>query len=101
MYENQLSLFETAVRFGIPADSTVLSWDRAYRREGAAGLYRDNRKKMKQLKKPKPPSVHPDEALQRELEYLRAEVAYLKKLRVLVAARIARERGRKQPPSRG
>lgn len=105
MRENHLSLFETAVKFGIPRDWTVNQWNRIYETEGAAGLYRDNRGKMKKSTKPKPPVVgkslkSSDDELLAELEYLRAENAYLKKLGVLVEERIARERGKDAKPSK-
>jgi transposase len=100
MYENHLSLFETAVKFGIPNDSVVLSWDRIYRLEGLSGLYQDNRGRMKKPKKPKPSVITGQADIQKELEYLRAENAYLKKLQALVEDRIARESGSAQKPSK-
>jgi transposase len=42
----------------------------------------------------------PNKSLLEELEYLRAENAYLKKLRALVQERIDRESGNGQPSSR-
>jgi transposase len=105
MHENHLSLFETAVKFGIPRDWTVNQWNRICEREGASGLYRDKRGKMKKSKKPKKslsssPVKTQEEELQAELEYLRTENAYLKKLRALVEERITRESGKKQKPSK-
>jgi transposase len=103
MYENHLSLFETAVKFGIPNDSTVLQWDRIYRKEGSAGLFRANRGKMKRKDKPKQEKssdAHCEETdLRKELEILRAENAFLKKLKALVQERIARESWNEQKPS--
>ena len=98
MRENHLSLFETAIKFGIPNDSVVLAWDRLYESEGASALYRDNRGKMKKPRKYKQSTgaksvKSTKDNLLEELEYLRAENAYLKKLRVLVEQRISRERG--------
>jgi transposase len=57
------------------------------------------------MKKPKPPVIpnqqkSTEEGLLAELEYLRAENAYLKKLKVLVEARIARESGKEPKPSK-
>ena len=105
MRENHLSLFETAVKFGISNDSVVLAWDRLYESEGASALYRDNRGKMKKPRKYKQStgakSGKPTEDnLLEELEYLRAENAYLKKLRVLVEQRISRENGNVPKPSK-
>jgi transposase len=101
MEENHLSLFETSVKFGIPNDSTVLQWYRIYQSEGSAGFFRNNRGRMKkQGKKTKISGINVGEnELHRELERLRAENAYLKKLRVLVEERIVRESGNEQKPS--
>lgn len=103
MHENHLSLSQTAVKYGIPSDSTVLMWERIYRTEGVVGLYRDNRgrKQMKptKAKKTKVP-LTVEEELSRENELLRAEVAYLKKLRALVEKRVARESGNVPKPSK-
>jgi transposase len=101
MEENHLSLFETAVKFGIPDDSTVSRWYRIYQAEGSAGLFRDNRGKMKKkCKKSVLSDIKEGEVeLHKELERLRAENAYLKKLKVLVEERVARESGNVQEPS--
>lgn len=100
MRENHLSLNETAVKFGVANESTLSKWERIYYEEGEAGLYRDNRGKMKT--KPKKPKLQPqvEEDLIAENQRLRAEVAYLKKLRALVEERIARESGSAQKPSK-
>lgn len=100
MYENHLSLFETAVKFGISSDSVVLHWDRIYSNEGPAGLYRDNRGKMNAKPKKTNSKSRNGEDLIAENERLRTEVAYLKKLKVLVEQRIARENGKGQKPSK-
>lgn len=83
MQENHLSLFETAVKFGIPRDTRVNQWNRIYTKEGASGLYHDNRGKMKKSNKLKSGSVNKslksrEDELFAGLEYLRAENAYLK-----------------------
>lgn len=105
MRENHLSLFETAVRFGIPNDSVVLAWDRLYELEGATALSQDNRGKMKKPRKHKQPTganpvISAQDNLLEELEYLRAENAYLKKLRALVEQRISREKENVPKPSK-
>lgn len=103
MRAKRLTLLETAVEFGIPSISTVLKWERIYDKEGADGLYRDNRgrKQMKPAnpKKTKRP-LTVEEQLREGNERLKAEVAYLKKLRILVGERISRESGKKQKPSK-
>lgn len=105
MRENHLSLFEAAVKFGISNESVVLAWNRLYESEGAPALYRDNRGKMKKSRKYKQStgakSVKSDkDSLLEELEYLRAENAYLKKLRALVEQRVSREKGNVPKPSK-
>lgn len=105
MRENHLSLFEAALKFGIPNDSVVLAWDRLYESEGASALYRDNRGKMKKPHKRKQSKQRASEKstedkLLEELEYLRAENAYLKKLRALVEQRVSRENGNAPKPSK-
>jgi transposase len=95
MRENHLSLFEAAVKFGISNESVVLAWDRLYESEGVSALYRDNRGKMKKPHKHNQSTgvKSTKDNLLEELEYLRAENAYLKKLRALVEQRIFRENG--------
>ena len=105
MRENHLSLFEAAVKFGISNESVVLAWNRLYESEGAPALYRDNRGKMKKSRKYKQSieakSVKSDkDNLLEELECLRAENAYLKKLRALVEQRVSREKGNVPKPSK-
>jgi transposase len=101
MEKNHLSLFQTAVKFGIPGDSTVLQWYRIYQAEGLSERCRDNRGRMKKQgeKTHLSNSTRDASALDKELERLRAENAYLKKLRVLVEERIVRESGNEQEPS--
>lgn len=68
--------------FDLPSPSTVANWTSIYRREGEDGL--------RPKPRGRPPAVRKDssvesetEALRRENERLRAEVAYLGKLRAL------------------
>ncbi len=104
--KNDLSLRQTAADFGIPSESRIFQWERLYDRHGLPGLSPKQRgrrpamtdKKPKKHKPADPPS--PYDALVAENERLRAEVAYLKKLRALVEERIARESGRLPKPSK-
>ena len=102
MHENHLSLFQTAVKFGIPNDTTVGKWERIYYEEGPQGLYKDNRgrkPKMSSNKCSKQKLDHQtEEDLIAEVQRLRMENEYLKKLQALVQERIAQENG-KEPPS--
>ena len=102
LYENYAPYIqaETTAKFGIYNESTLSKWERIYYEEGESGLYRDNRGKMRT--KPNKQELQPQEEndLRVENQRLRAEVAYLKKLRVLVEERIVRENGNGQKPSK-
>jgi len=101
MRENELSLFETAVRFRIPSERTVRNWNNLYDKFGSSGFLSNEHVKMKKaVKSTVIKSEKTKEELLAELEYLRAENAYLKKLRALVEERIARENKSGQEPSK-
>lgn len=97
MHANHLSLFQTAVKFGIPTDTTVGKWERIYYEEGPQGLYQDNRGRKSKMNSDKPTkkklSKETEEDLIAEVQRLRMENDYLKKLQALVQERIARENG--------
>jgi transposase len=99
MENNHLSCFETGIHFGIKGSSTVRVWAERYRRDGMAGL---ESKKQGRPKKWRPPdeTMTREEQLEAENLYLRAENAYLKKLRALIAEEERQERERKQQSSR-
>ena len=103
MHENHLSLFQTAVKFGIPQDHTVGKWERIYYEKGPQGLYRDNRGRKSKMSSDKPKKKKLDkqteEDLIAEVQRLRMENEYLKKLNALVQERIARENGNESPSS--
>jgi len=91
IHENNMSFFEGATHFGIPNDSTVGIWDRIYREKGPEALYKSNKGRKTQVMKDKDkePSVdNPvDEDLIAEVQRLRMENEYLKKLNALVQAK--------------
>ena len=97
MHANHLSLFQTAVKFGIPTDVTVGKWERIYYEEGPQGLYQDNRGRKSKMNSDNPTkkklSKETEEDLIAEVQRLRMENDYLKKLQALVQERIARENG--------
>ena len=97
MHEHHLSLSQAAVHFGIPAESTLNKWERIYYEEGPQGLYKDNRGRKSKMKNEKPKAKKLDkkteEDLIAEVQRLRMENEYLKKLNALVQERIARENG--------
>lgn len=111
MLKNHLSLVQTAAHFGIPQDYTVGRWFNTYKSHGTAGLLKETRgrksismskKGAKKIKlSPTDPATRKFASLEEEVEYLRAENAFLKKLDALIqeeeAARIL---GKQQKPSR-
>jgi transposase len=111
MLKNRLSLVRTAALFAIPQDSAIDRWLKMYQQSGAAGLLRETRgrKKLLMIKKTKKKKNTSTEdaaaekvaALQKEVEYLRAENAFLKKLDALIQQEKAtKAQGRRQKPSR-
>jgi transposase len=93
MWDNALALGQTAALFNIRNPGSLAVWEREYRRAGLDGLKARPRGKPKSMSiAPPPPESKPDdeksrEDLQAELDYLRMENAYLKKLQALVQAR--------------
>jgi transposase len=111
MLKNNLSLIQTAVFFAIPQDSAVGRWLRIYQRYGREGLLKEARGRKKSLmakkthKKKKSTiadqSAEKVAAMQKELEYLRAENAFLKKLDALIQQEESAKAQAKRPkPSR-
>ena len=82
MLAEGLSQSETALKFNISSPSLISHWYKAYRLHGMSGL--TSKYKGSTLMKPPIASKPDDEKtpteLKRELQYLRAENAYLKKL---------------------
>lgn len=91
IHDNSMSLFQGAAHFGIPSDSTIGRWERIYREEGPEALSKENRgRKVKQMKdKIKKPTGdnQMNEDLIAEVQRLRMENEYLKKLNALVQSR--------------
>ena len=95
MRREHLSYRETAERFQISGGTVVSLWDRLYTKEGPEGLYIERRGKSVIGPKPKALTAQEEEDLLTEVERLRAENAYLKKLNALVAERVRQERKQK------
>ena len=91
MHREKLSYRETARQFDIP-NSRVTAWERIYLEEGADGLYAERRGRKSTAR---PPKIKKEEDLIAEVQRLRAENAYLKKLNVLVAERVRQEKKHK------
>ena len=111
MHNNHLSMRQTAGKFGIPSPTVVNTWERIYCEKGPQGLYSENRGRkttMKQNKstqkkvgRPKKIDLSGEsrEDLIAEVQRLRMENEYLKKLNALVQERIALENGNEPPSS--
>ncbi|HGT5773683.1 TPA: transposase, partial [Escherichia coli] len=81
------SVREVAVKHGIPAFGTVCNWLEKYRKYGEDAFIRKNKKSIpvpdkSPISAPPLPTLTKDE--REELEQLRVENAYLKKLKALV-----------------
>ena len=94
MREEKLSYCETARQFDIRDHKIVASWERIYLEEGADGL-RIERRGRKSTGRPAKLKKEVEEDLISEVQRLRAENAYLKKLNALVAERVRQEKKHK------
>ena len=101
MMQEKLSYREAARQFDVN-DHLVASWERIYLEEGPEGLYIERRGRGSKGRPPKKlkPEVEEDqpeveEDLLAEVQRLRAENDYLKKLNALVAERVRQERKQK------
>ncbi len=86
MHSTGYSPRKTAAHFNIHSRKTVLNWERIYKEQGKEALYMDRRKKAKQPKDTNSEEKSYEE-LKAEVEELRMENEYLKKLRALVQER--------------
>ena len=104
MHNNNLSAWYTSFKFGIKGVYSVYKWERIYYEEGPEGLLKPSHrgrtpKGIQEMKsKPKKLPEQTEKDLIAEIQHLRMENEYLKKLNALVQERIARENG-KEPPS--
>lgn len=96
MQSNHLSAIETANCFRLSGADLVLKWQRIYYEEGPQGLYIDRRGRPKKMSsKTKKKNVNENEDLLKEVQRLRMENEYLKKLNALVQERVKRENKKK------
>jgi transposase len=95
MEYRELSQLATAAHFNIPAPSTILQWQRLYNAGNLTALAR-KQGRLPAMEKPnsastpdstKPTDTRTREELLEELEYLRVENLYLKKLDALLRAK--------------
>lgn len=92
---NKVSLRETCLQFNIRCNSVLSNWLRIYESAGVEGLSETTRGKHR-LMKPKIPKKAPSlqtdhEQVLEENNRLRAEVAFLKKLRALIQKEESKE----------
>lgn len=90
-YTTGSSLRKTAAHFNIPSRNLIRLWERIYNEEGAAALYEERRGRATTMKtrNPRLPKgqTQTHEDLQAEIQRLRMENEYLKKLNALVQKR--------------
>jgi len=89
MNETGTSSYDTAAIFNISSPGMVRNWRKAFETGGVNALQskkkgRPSMKKVSKLSKEQPPVEGSNEALRAEIERLRMENAYLKKLNALV-----------------
>ena len=94
MREEKLSYRETAREFEISNHDIVAKWERIYLEEGKEGLYIERRGR-KSTGRPAKIKKEVEEDLIAEVQRLRAENAYLKKLNALVTERVRQEKKHK------
>ena len=98
MHTNHLSATMTATKFNLANENTVLKWERIYYEEGPQALYEERRGRIKNMSsKPRKKKLSKDveEDLIDEVQRLRMENEYLKKLNALVQERIKQENKKK------
>jgi transposase len=95
MHSNHLSLTETAIYFKLGNHSVVSKWERIYYEEGPQALFEERRGKNNNMSNPKKFTEATEKNLIAEVQQLRMENAYLKKLNTLVQERIKRENEKK------
>ena len=94
MMQEKLSYREAAHQFEIPDHHSVAKWERIYLMEGPEGLYIERRGRSSKGRPQQFPK-EVEEDLLKEVQRLRAENAYLKKLQALVLER-ERHQSKKQ-----
>jgi len=108
--KNGLSLNQVATHFKIPNAGLISQWIKIYKGQGALGLQNRTRgrKRTNMTKKARKkettlidPAAQKLAEMQQELDYLRAENAFLKKLRALVQQKEAAKAQARRPKSSG
>ena len=94
MQKEKLSYCEAAREFDVGDHHRVADWERIYLEEGKEGFYVERRGRKSTGRPPKM-KKEVEEDLIAEVQRLRAENAYLKKLNALVAERVRQEKKHK------
>ena len=94
MMRENLSHREVERLYDLP-HRRAAEWERIYLEEGPEGLYIERRGRGSKGRPPKKQKPEVEEDLLAEVQRLRAENAYLKKLNALVAERVRQEKKRK------
>ena len=92
MHNSGASTRQAAAYFNIPSRTTVSKWERIYYEQGKEALYIDNRGRPQKMKNKaknttKKKELNTNEDLLAEVQRLRMENAYLKKLNALIQER--------------
>lgn len=98
MQENHLSYRETAIHFNLGSHAVISKWEQLNNEEGLQALYKEKRgrkKNMESKPKRKDLSQKDKDDLIEEVERLRMENAYLKKLQALVQKRTKPKQSKK------
>ena len=95
MRDNHISATETAIYFRLHTP-VVLKWERIYYEEGPQALFEERRGRPRKMgSKKNKKNINENEDLLEEVQRLRMENEYLKKLNALVQERIKRENKKK------
>lgn len=94
MQKEKLSYTEAAKQFAVSSDTVVAKWERIYLEEGKEAFYTERRGR-KSTGRPAKLNKKVEEDLIGEVQRLRAENAYLKKLNALVSERVRQEKKHK------
>ena len=94
MRNEGLSYKEAARQYDVSYDTVVAKWERIYLEEGKEGFYVERRGR-KSTGRPSKLKKEVEEDLIAEVQRLRAENDYLKKLNALVAERVRQEKKHK------
>jgi len=95
MRKERLSYSETAREFQVNSHHRIQEWERIYLEEGPEGFRIERRGRKSTGRPPKQLKPEVEEDLIAEVQRLRAEVAYLKKLNALVLEEERQDKRRK------